>query len=100
MGDNPVMRGISWFAEHFIGLFNEAATQFAGLVTGILPLLMVMLTAMYAITTLDRRGACHARHPMGRTMGDHPLHDHAVPGHAAVDQPDGLYLRTLPARTL
>lgn len=51
MGENPVMQGISWFAEHFIGLFNESATQFASLVTGILPLLMVMLTAMYAITT-------------------------------------------------
>lgn len=51
MGDNPVMRGITWFAEHFIGLFNEAATQFTGLLTGIVPLLMVMLTAMYAITT-------------------------------------------------
>lgn len=51
MGDNPVMRAITWFAEHFIGLFNAAAESFTGLVTGILPLLMVMLTAMYAITT-------------------------------------------------
>lgn len=51
MGDNPVMRAITWFAEHFIGLFNAAAESFLGLVSGILPLLMVMLTAMYAITT-------------------------------------------------
>lgn len=51
MGDNPVTNAITWFAEHFIGLFNEAAGSFTGLVTGIVPLLMVMLTAMYATTT-------------------------------------------------
>lgn len=49
--DNPVMQAVSWAAEHFIGLFQEAATSFMGLVTGILPLLIVLLTAMYAITT-------------------------------------------------
>ncbi|WP_210115749.1 PTS glucitol/sorbitol transporter subunit IIC [Acidipropionibacterium timonense] len=51
MGNNPLMHGITWFAQHFIGLFNESAKSFTSLVTGILPLLMVMLTAMYAITT-------------------------------------------------
>lgn len=51
MGDNPVMKGITWFAENFIGLFNAAAEAFLGLASGILPLLMVMLTFMYALTT-------------------------------------------------
>lgn len=51
MGDNPVMNAITAFAEGFIGLFNAAAEAFLGLASGILPLLMVMLTAMYAITT-------------------------------------------------
>lgn len=48
---NPIMRGITWFASHFIGLFNASAKSFLGLVTGILPLLLVLLTAMYAVTT-------------------------------------------------
>ena len=49
--DNPVMKAVTWFAEHFIGLFQAAADSFTGLFTGILPLLIVLLTAMYAITT-------------------------------------------------
>ena len=45
------MDAIAWFATHFIGLFNEAAKSLLGLITGILPLLLVLLTAMYAVTT-------------------------------------------------
>lgn len=48
---NPVLRGITWFSEHFIGMFNAAATSLVELVSGILPLLLVLLTAMYAVTT-------------------------------------------------
>lgn len=51
MGNNPVMNGLTWAAEHFIGLFQAGADSFMGLVTGVLPLLMVMLTFMYALTT-------------------------------------------------
>lgn len=51
MNNNPVMNGLTWAAEHFIGLFNAGAESFVGLVTGVLPLLMVMLTFMYAVTT-------------------------------------------------
>lgn len=51
MGDHPMMRALTWGAEHFIGIFQAAADAFVGLVTGVLPLLMVMLTFMYAITT-------------------------------------------------
>ncbi|MCG7428035.1 PTS glucitol/sorbitol transporter subunit IIC [Helcobacillus sp. ACRRO] len=51
MDNNPIMKAITWVAEHFIGLFQEAADSFIGLVTGVLPLLMVMLTLMYAVTT-------------------------------------------------
>ncbi|WP_344357884.1 PTS glucitol/sorbitol transporter subunit IIC [Brachybacterium phenoliresistens] len=45
------MKAITWFAEHFIGLFNASASSFMDLVTGVLPLLIVLLTAMYAATT-------------------------------------------------
>ena len=51
MENNPVMKAITWSAEHFIGLFQASAEAFTGLVTGVLPLLMVMLTLMYALTT-------------------------------------------------
>ena len=51
MTGNWFLDGITWFSTNFIGLFNEAAKTFLSLVTGILPLLMVLLTAMYAITT-------------------------------------------------
>jgi PTS system glucitol/sorbitol-specific IIC component len=47
--DNPILNAIIWAGEHFIGVFNEAGKQFAGLVTGILPTLIVLLTGMYAL---------------------------------------------------
>ncbi len=48
---NPILRGAVWAGSHFIGLFNEAGKQFTGLVTGILPTLIVLLTAMYALVS-------------------------------------------------
>jgi PTS system glucitol/sorbitol-specific IIC component len=47
--DNPVLNALIWAGEHFIGLFNEAGKQFTGLIVGILPTLIVLLTAMYAL---------------------------------------------------
>ena len=51
MNNNPVMKALTWAAEHFIGVFNASAESFVDLVTGVLPLLMVILTFMYAVTT-------------------------------------------------
>jgi PTS system glucitol/sorbitol-specific IIC component len=50
-GDNPVLMAFTWGAEQFIGLFNASGAAFMGLVTGILPTLIVLLTLMYAVTT-------------------------------------------------
>lgn len=51
VADNPIMQALTWAATHFIGLFQASGEAFMGLVTGILPTLIVLLTLMYAITT-------------------------------------------------
>ncbi len=48
---NPIIQGLTWAATNFIGLFNASGQAFLGLVTGILPTLIVLLTLMFAITT-------------------------------------------------
>jgi len=50
-GDNPILQALTWGATHFIGLFQASGESFMGLVTGILPTLIVLLTLMFAITT-------------------------------------------------
>lgn len=50
--NNPVLKALIWFFSHFIGLFTACGQQFVGLVTSILPTLIVLLTAMYAIVAL------------------------------------------------
>jgi glucitol/sorbitol PTS system EIIC component len=45
-----VLGVLEWLGSHFIGLFNASGEQFVGLVTGILPTLVVLLTFMYALT--------------------------------------------------
>jgi glucitol/sorbitol PTS system EIIC component len=47
-----VFGALVWLATHFIGIFQQGATVFAGLVTGIVPLLIVLMTAVYALTRL------------------------------------------------
>ncbi|KQL52948.1 PTS sorbitol transporter subunit IIC [Heyndrickxia shackletonii] len=43
------MDWIKWLGEHFIGMFDAGGKQFMGLVTGIIPTLVVLLTFTYAI---------------------------------------------------
>ena len=50
--DNPILNAVTRAGEHFIGLFNAAGEQFAGLVTGILPTLVVLLVFVNALIAL------------------------------------------------
>ncbi|MFS0654191.1 PTS glucitol/sorbitol transporter subunit IIC [Bacillus sp. 179-C3.3 HS] len=43
------MEWIQWFGEHFIGMFEAGGKQFMGLMTGIVPTLIVLLTFTYAV---------------------------------------------------
>lgn len=43
------MDWIKWFGEHFIGMFEAGGKQFMGLLTGIVPTLVVLLTFTYAV---------------------------------------------------
>lgn len=43
------MEWIQWFGEHFIGMFDAGGEQFMGLITGIVPTLVVLLTFTYAM---------------------------------------------------
>ncbi|WP_042146730.1 PTS glucitol/sorbitol transporter subunit IIC [Paucisalibacillus sp. EB02] len=43
------MEWISWFGEHFIGLFDAGGEQFVGMLTSIVPTLVVLLTFTYAL---------------------------------------------------
>jgi glucitol/sorbitol PTS system EIIC component len=46
------MDQIVWLAKGFIGIFQEGGTVLAGLITGIVPTLLVLMTAVYAFTAL------------------------------------------------
>lgn len=48
--DNPVMQALVWISTNFIGLFNASGQALVGLITGILPTVIVLLTLMFAIT--------------------------------------------------
>jgi len=46
------MEGLAKFAEGFIGVFQTGGQQFVGLVTGIIPTLVVLMTAVNALIAL------------------------------------------------
>ena len=61
------MDTLVWLAEHFIGIFQQGGTVFTSLVTGIVPLLIILLTGVNALVALigaeriDRVGEWAAR---------------------------------------
>jgi PTS system glucitol/sorbitol-specific IIC component len=46
------MDSLVWLAEHFIGMFKQGGDVFVSLVTGIVPLLIILLTAVNALIAL------------------------------------------------
>ena len=46
------MDSLVWLATHFIGMFQEGGKTFIGLVTGIIPTLIVLLTGVNALIAL------------------------------------------------
>lgn len=49
---NEVFKALANFATGFIGMFQEGGKTFVGLVTGIVPLLIVLMTAVNALVRL------------------------------------------------
>ena len=46
------MDTLVWLATHFIGMFQQGGEVFTSLVTGIVPLLIVLLTGVNALVAL------------------------------------------------
>lgn len=47
-----MLDSLVWLAEHFIGIFQQGGTVFTSLVTGIVPLLIILLTGVNALVAL------------------------------------------------
>jgi PTS system glucitol/sorbitol-specific IIC component len=66
---------LSHGAEHFIGVFQAGGQTFVGFVTGILPTLIVLLTAVYAVIELVGEQRIHrlARFAAGNVITRYTL---------------------------
>ncbi len=66
---------LSHLAEGFIGIFNEGGKVFVAFVTGILPTLIVLLTAVYALIELIGE---HRVHRVARFAGRYAITRYTV----------------------
>jgi PTS system glucitol/sorbitol-specific IIC component len=62
------LEAIAWFGENFIGLFQAGADTFIGYVSGIIPLVVVLMTAMNSIVAFI--GQDRVENAMKRASGN------------------------------
>ncbi len=89
---------LTTIGKHFIGVFQQGGQVFAGFVTGIIPTLVVLMTAFYALIGLVGEDRVHGVARAAGTMRVDALHSAAGPRDVLPDQPDGLHLRHVPGR--
>ena len=84
--------------KYFIGIFQKGGEVFAGFVTGIIPTLVVLMTAFYAVTELVGEERVHG---LARGAGRIALTRYTLLpllGGVLPHQSDGLYVRIVPGR--
>ena len=69
-----IMSLLSHGAEHFIGVFQAGGQTFVGFVTGILPTLIVLLTAVYAVIELVGEQRIHGLPASRRATSSPAIH--------------------------
>ncbi len=89
---------LTTLGKHFIGVFQQGGQVFVGFVTGIIPTLVVLMTAFYALDRTGRRGPRAWPGAGRRAHRAHPLHGAADSGGVLPDQSDGLHVRHFPRR--
>ncbi len=82
--------------KYFIGIFQKGGEVFAGFVTGIIPTLVVLMTAFYALTRASGRRASSRYRTWRWAYRTDTLHNSAAPFGVFPYQSNGLYVRLLP----
>lgn len=85
------MKYIEWFGKNFIGLFEAGGEQFMGFMTGIVPLLIVLLTFTYSVIAFIGQERVD-RAPLLFKIYASSLLDYADFIRNDVNKSDGLYI--------
>lgn len=100
------MESIAWFANAFIELFKSGATIFAGWVAGIIPLVIVMMTAFNSLIKLigeDKVNRGRQSQSASRKIDeiyDYSIHDFADFSGCIFGKSDVLYVGTVCKRKI